>query len=93
MISKYGTGEHIWFPNSINSSYGVGVWKGIRKGRDSFGRDISFDIGDGSTVRFWNDIWCGEVELRRVFPNLFNLALDKDCLVSSVLQISEGGIV
>lgn len=31
VVSK-GIGDHKWFPNPINSSYGVGVWKGIRKG-------------------------------------------------------------
>lgn len=28
-------------------------------------RDISFEIGYGSTVRFLKDKWCGELELWR----------------------------
>lgn len=32
------------------------------------------------------------MELRRSFPNLFNIASDKDCLVSSVLLLKEGRV-
>lgn len=40
VIGKYGEGDHFWFPNDISSSFGVGVWKGIRKGWNSFERHI-----------------------------------------------------
>lgn len=93
MVCKNGEGEHKWIPNVVTNSYGSGVWKGIRKGWDSFERHISFDIGNGAKVRFWKDKWCGELELWRLFPSLFNLAVDKDCLVSSVLQVEEGRVV
>lgn len=44
----------------------------------------------GFEVLFWNDKWCSDEKLEGSFPSLFNIAMDKDCLVSSVLQI-EGG--
>lgn len=91
MICKYGEGNHLWFPNVVCSSFGVGVWKGIRKGWASFERHISFEIGNGTWIKFWRDKWCDDEKLWS-FPNLFNLAMDKDCLVSSVLHLEEGRV-
>lgn len=90
VVCKYGERKHKWFSNIVSESYGSGVWKGIRRGWELFERHISFDIGDGSKIRFWKDRWSGELELWRLFPSLFNLAVDKDCLVSSVLRVEEG---
>jgi len=36
-------------------------------------------------VRFWKNIWCGDCFLKDLCPNLFDLAVDKDALVSSYL--------
>ena len=36
-------------------------------GRDSH---FSFEGGDGSTIVFWNDRWCGEVPLKELFLGL-----------------------
>lgn len=57
-----------------------------------FERHISFEIGNGSSVRFWMDRWCDDVELWRSFPNRLNIATEKDCLVSSVLHLVEGRV-
>lgn len=87
---EYGKGDHEWFPNTISVPAGVWVWKGIRKGWISFVKNISFEIGEGTEVLFWKDNWCGNEELWRTFPGLFNIAGDKDCLVSSVLKVEDG---
>lgn len=52
VVSKYEEGNHFWFPKKIYTTYGVRVWKGVRKGWDSFARNLSFDIGNGSIVSF-----------------------------------------
>lgn len=93
VICKYGVGSHKWFPNAIDSPYGSGFWKGILRGWEAFVRHIRFDIGDGSSVRFWKDKWCGDRELWRAFPTLFSLALEEDSLVSSILQVLEDRVV
>lgn len=90
VMGKYGAGEHVWFPNDIISSFGVSVWKKFRKGWDSFERNIAFEIGNGSSIRFWKDRWCDVGELRRAFPMLFNFAGNKDDMVSLVLQVKDG---
>lgn len=60
VVCKYGEGSHKWFPNSIDSPYGSGVWRGIFREWEDFVRHIRFEIGDGSSVRFWKDKWCGD---------------------------------
>lgn len=43
-MGKYGVSMRDWDPGEVSVSYGVGVWKGIRKGWDQFRRLISFAI-------------------------------------------------
>jgi hypothetical protein len=58
-------------------SYGVGLWKYIKRGWRIFSSHIRFDLGDGMRIRFWDDVWCGEVCLKIAFPVLYNIALVK----------------
>ncbi len=39
---------------------GVSLWKTISKDWNSFRKFISFDVGHGSRVSFWHDVWCGD---------------------------------
>ncbi len=57
--------------------------KAIRVGWDSFSRFVGF-IGDGRTVRFWHDMWCAESDLAFLFLEPFQLAANKDAMVSMV---------
>nr|GEV00245.1 alpha/beta hydrolases superfamily protein [Tanacetum cinerariifolium] len=43
-------------------------------------------IGNGSTTRFWHDIWYGDICFKEKFKRLFNLELQKDANVASILQ-------
>ena len=65
--------------------YGVGLWKFIRAGWDSFSRHLAFEVGDGSRVKFWLDSWCGDQPLRDRFPELFRLARMPDASVADHL--------
>lgn len=91
VVNKFGEGNHYWFLKEVLTSHGLSVWNGIMKGWDTFKQFISFDVGSGNHIRFWRDIWCGNVEFQRMFPNLFNLAVSGEELVSSLL-VNSGGI-
>ncbi|KAL4569525.1 hypothetical protein LXL04_025165 [Taraxacum kok-saghyz] len=43
---------------------------------------ISRKIGDGTTERFWKDVWCGEGSFRGRFSRLYAAATDQDAVVS-----------
>ena len=39
---------------------------------------VSFEIGDGTCIRFWHVRWCGNLPLKVLYPDLFVCATDKD---------------
>jgi hypothetical protein len=45
-------------------------------------------VGDGSKVRFWNDLWCGDKVLNEAFPNLYDIFFAKDASVVVHLKFS-----
>ena len=56
--------------------------KTLEKTDTPYPKLLFFSLGDGRRLRFWKDIWCGEVALSNAFPNLFNLAVHKEAMVS-----------
>lgn len=50
-------------PKLIGDAYGVGFWKGIRKGWDHFLTFLTYSVGNGERVMFWHDPWCGDLPL------------------------------
>jgi hypothetical protein len=83
--SKYGSQWGGWCSHRVHVPYGVGLWKFIRAGWDSFSRHLAFKVGDGSRVKFWLDTWCGDQPLRDSFPELFRLARVPDASVADHL--------
>ncbi|GKD70322.1 hypothetical protein Tco_1324412, partial [Tanacetum coccineum] len=58
------------------------------------GQDGGFDShgckfrGCGTQIRFWKDIWLGEIPLCSRYNRLYRLDLDKDCLI--IAKIDNG---
>jgi hypothetical protein len=52
--------------------------------RDIFSRCF-FKVGNGSTVRFWEDILLGGSPLSQQYPSLYNIFQRKDMRVDDVL--------
>jgi hypothetical protein len=44
-----------------------------------------FQVGDGNSVRFWEDVWLGDTPLSHQYPALYNIIMHKNVLVSTVL--------
>ena len=42
-------------------------------------------VGDGSTIKFWKDIWLGNVPLQSAYPTLFRITVNKSEFLSDVL--------
>jgi len=84
--SKYGNMWGGWWSCGIAGAFGVGLWKYIRKGWETFSRFFRYEVGDGSRTRFWHDL-CGDSVLKEVFPDLFGIALVKDALVADNMEI------
>jgi hypothetical protein len=79
--------EGDWCTKQVETPFGVGVWKHIRRGWELFSKFIRFEVGDGTRIRFWQDVWCGDQPLKESFPVLFRIARNKEAWVSDHMQI------
>jgi hypothetical protein len=52
-----------------------------------FSKFIRFEVGDGTRIRFWHDVWCGDQPLKESFLVLFHIARKKEAWVSDHMQI------
>jgi len=54
---------------------------------------VRYEIGNGSKVLFWHDVWCGEIPLKTLFSELFLIARGKDAWVEENMQRQNGTIL
>jgi hypothetical protein len=64
--------------------YDFHFWRGFMKIKDEVLTNGSFIIRDGSTTRFWEDKWAGNVSLRERYPSLFNNVRDPHASVAKI---------
>jgi len=54
--SKFGSSWGGWCSFDPLGPYGVGLWKNIRRGWRMFSSHIRFELGDGSKIKFLDDV-------------------------------------
>jgi len=84
--SKYGSLWGGWCSREPVGAFGVGLWKNIRKGWETFSSFIRFEVGDGGRTKFWHDLWCGDMILKEAFPVLFGIARVQDASVADNME-------
>ncbi|RVW24957.1 Transposon TX1 uncharacterized 149 kDa protein [Vitis vinifera] len=84
IVGKFGEGEGGWTTREVRESYGMSLWKDIRKGWEEFFLRTSIGIGNGRCTRFWWDYWAGESKLKDLFPLLFRIASHNSALVADL---------
>jgi hypothetical protein len=62
------------------------------EGLGKFSSHTKFEMGDGSKVRFWHDMWCEDMTLKEAYPNLYGIACIKDVYVAIHLELYSGSI-
>ncbi|RVW71359.1 putative ribonuclease H protein [Vitis vinifera] len=90
--AKYGEEEGGWRSCVVRGSFGVGLWKAIRRGWEAVGNNLAYVVGNGRRIRFWEDKWCGDDKLCSLFPSLYAISLDKEAWVADVWSHSGGGV-
>lgn len=45
-------------------------------------------VGKGDKIRFWQDIWCGQMSLQNQFPHIYAIAKDKTTLLENAYGAS-----
>jgi len=63
-------------------------WAGLMATKKHFFRFGSFNIKDGSEVRFWEDKWLGSATLRERYPALYNIVRHKNDTITTVMGTS-----
>ena len=74
-----------WSSKLCRGSQGCGLWRGIRKGCESFSKFLYFEIGLGSGIRFWHDHWCGDQLLKGTFLDLFEIATYREASMADMV--------
>jgi hypothetical protein len=60
-------------------------WKGLMRVKEMFFAHGIFKIGNGESVRFWEDVWLGDTSLAQQYPSLYNIVQQKHTLLADVL--------
>ena len=55
---KYGNDWSGWCTKKVTNAYGVSLWRHIRSGWMNFSKLLLYDVGDGTSVKFWKHVWC-----------------------------------
>ena len=63
-------------------------WAGLMKVKEEFLSLGKFDLGDGSQVRFREDLWIRLRLLKSLFPALYNIVRRKGAYVRTVLSMT-----
>ncbi|XP_042965576.1 uncharacterized protein LOC122299388 [Carya illinoinensis] len=84
---KYGSECGGWCSKEGRGTYGVGLWKYIRKGWESFSCNTRLCLGDGSRISFWMDRWVGDLVLKDAYPTIFAIAREKAAVVADLRVI------
>jgi hypothetical protein len=85
IAGKYGVHRGGWFLVEARTPYGVCFWRNIRNVWENFSNSFSFEVGDGSHICFWYDVWYGEAALKTIFLDLYLLARHKVAMVLDYL--------
>jgi hypothetical protein len=64
-----------WCSNEVHGFYGVGLWKSIRRGWESF--MVIPGLRWVIVLRFWHDLGCGDHGLNKSFSVFYSIAREK----------------
>jgi hypothetical protein len=92
VLAKYGSLEGDWMSRVPMGPYGVGLWKFIRSGWVKFSKFLKFEVGNGTRIQFWDDIWCCAEPLKAMFPDLYRIACVPEATVADHMQVRGGAV-
>jgi hypothetical protein len=88
---KYEDQPGGWCSKEVTGPFGVGLWKHIRRGCDTFAQNVRFEVGLGSKILFGHDMWCDNQLLKHTFSSLFSIARYKEAWVKDKFILEEWG--
>lgn len=75
--SQYYVNRNLW--EADHSTPGLSAfWKGIVNSARLILKNSSVVLGQGNSISFWIDRWCHELSLQSSFPDLYDLAVNRN---------------
>jgi len=87
LVSKYGTNvDTPQSPIKFQSWWWKDMQKVCKEGEGSgwFQQQLGWKLGRGDKIRFWEDVWVGNNNLKTLFPILFSISLNQEQRVEEV---------
>ena len=84
ICSKFGKEDLGWSSREVRGSLWGGLLEGYPKKSSWVRENWKLSIGNGTSIRFWTDHWCGTSILRNSFPDLFGISINKVEIVAEV---------
>ena len=92
IISKFGVHFNRWDAGVASRSTYRSPWKYISSLYDEFRHLVSFKVGNGRRIRFWEDAWCDGVALSNCFVDLFRISTASNVSIAEVF-VPQSGLV
>ena len=80
-----------WIPKMELNRKVSTVWRNITQVHirqsamfEAFMENAKLRVGDGTTIKFWKDIWLGILPLYSQFPTLYRITINKSEFLSDV---------
>lgn len=74
IAGKYGMNQNHWDSGAASRSIFRCPWKSVKSVAEGFFQQNKWKVGSGELIKFWEDIWCGEMPLFMRFPSLYRLS-------------------
>lgn len=70
----------------VREGFGMRVWKAIINEWAGIKSRSHFTVGNERGVKLWKVLWCEDLPLKEVFPNLFSITSNKDGWVAEAWE-------
>ncbi|KAG8085930.1 hypothetical protein GUJ93_ZPchr0010g11192 [Zizania palustris] len=81
--NKYNVSRGALQADMTKGSY---FWKGLNKVKKWVRMGCGYEVGMGSNVSLWHDVWEGDTPLKTLFPDLYDCCQDKNLTIVEAVQ-------
>ncbi|CAJ2666868.1 unnamed protein product [Trifolium pratense] len=84
MVYKLTPHTPLWWKDLLLSGF-------IEEGEANwFGSLSKWELGNGKSISFWNDVWCGDSKLKERFYDMFQLSQERNSKVCNMGEWTDG---
>ena len=87
--SKYGLHANQWDSGINHMVTYRNPWKFVSSLYGEFHSLVAFKVGNGTKLRFWEDVWRGDVAFQIRFPSLYRLSINHNGSIAEFWSESE----